>query len=300
MLVKHDGDAAAQVVAGDCGPVLGAAVVHLHVDHVALHVVVFGACRSDGVALQHCVALEGHQLPVCVGHVGAVGLLDHVTLGVGAGELRGLDAPHQGQVGGQSLLGCLCVHQRVNQHAVGRCDHADNGAAAALHAAEQRVQVLALYRVVGQKLCQTAQLVLYLVIVVDLVELQVGAGLQQLGDALRLLDARKLEQHLAVLVLQLLDVGRYDAELVDTCAEDVEGCVHLRVHLLLQGLGHLLVGGSALELAQELAFAYKESRHCARLYVGRHARDEVLLVASGAGCLRLADCLVYLFELRVA
>ena len=90
------------------------------------------------------------------------------------------------------------------------------------------------------------------------------------------------------------------AELVDTCAEDVEGCVHLRVHLLLQGLGHFLVGGSALELAQELAFANKESRHCARLYVGRHARDEILLVASGAGCLRLADSLVYLFKLCVA
>ena len=48
-----------------------------------------------------------------------------------------------------------------------------------------------------------------------------------------LLHARKLQKYLAVF-LQLLDVGGYYTELVDTAAEHVGGAAHAVLHLLLQ------------------------------------------------------------------
>ena len=57
MLVKHNGDGAADVVAGDGSPFLRSAVVHLHVDHVTLHVVIFRRSRCDGITFKHSITL---------------------------------------------------------------------------------------------------------------------------------------------------------------------------------------------------------------------------------------------------
>ena len=80
-----------------------------------------------------------------------------------------------------------------------------------------------------------------LVRVVCLPELEVGASLEELAHTLRLVDTRHLHHDTSLLALQLLDVGLYYAELVDTCADYeervVDGCLHLSAENLL----HVLV-----------------------------------------------------------
>ena len=151
--------------------------------------------------------------------------------------------------------------------------------------------------VLGREVLQVAR---DLVIVVDLEELEVGARLQQVGNALGLLDARELEKDLALLVLELLDVGGHDAELVDTCAEDVEGRVDLAVDLLVEGLDHLGVRGVAAQLAHVFTLADEEAGQSARLQVGGNLVDEVAVARLGAGVLCLLDGRVDLGELCVA
>ena len=78
-----------------------------------------------------------------------------------------------------------------------------------------------------------------LVAQINLVELQVCARFEQVGNTFGFLYAGKLEQNLTVLALQLLNIGSHNAELVDTGAENVKGGVYLSVDLFLQRLGHL-------------------------------------------------------------
>ena len=98
-----------------------------------------------------------------------------------------------------------------------------------------------------------------LVIVVNLEELQVRARLQKVCHTLGFLHTGELEKDLTLLVLELLDVGGNHTELVDTCAEDVEGRVNLAVNLLVESFDHLGVRGVALQLAHILTLADEEA-----------------------------------------
>ena len=76
--------------------------------------------------------------------------------------------------------------------------------------------------IVGQVLVYLDEVGHNLVRVVSLPELQVGATLQQLAHTLGLLHTRHFHHDAASLTFQLLDVGLYYAELVDTVAHYVE------------------------------------------------------------------------------
>ena len=51
----------------------------------------------------------------------------------------------------------------------------------------------------------------------------------------------ELKENLTVLILKLLNVWCNHTKLVDTCTEDVEGCVYLAFHLLLKSIYNILV-----------------------------------------------------------
>ena len=57
--------------------------------------------------------------------------------------------------------------------------------------------------------------------VVCLPELQIGATLQEFADTCRLLHTRQLDED-TTSRLEALDVGRHDAEAVDTCAQYIK------------------------------------------------------------------------------
>ena len=90
IVVEDNGNGAADVVAGDGSPFLSAAVIHLHIDHVALHVVVVGRCGGDGILLRSCLTLRATSSPVGYGLVLTVGFLHNISLLVGDGEFRRL------------------------------------------------------------------------------------------------------------------------------------------------------------------------------------------------------------------
>ena len=135
-----------------------------------------------------------------------------------------------------------------------------------------------------------------LVVVVYFKEFEVGRRFEQVGDTLGLLHAREFEQDLACLVLELLDVGGHDAELVDTCAEDIEGSVNLALHLLLERGGHLGIRRRVLQFAEEFTLAAEEAGHCAGLEVGSHFLHEVLVGGFRTLLLSLCDGVVDLTQ----
>ncbi len=106
--------------------------------------------------------------------------------------------------------------------------------------------------IVGQSLVKLHEIRRDFLVVIGLPELQVGASLQQFAHALRLTDTRHLDHQAAFLSLELLDVGLYDAKLVDTVAHHVvrvvDGCGDFCAQCLL----HLVVGALRAHLSLEL------------------------------------------------
>ena len=123
------------------------------------------------------------------GRVGSVGCIDESVGGVGLGSSSCI-----GRSGSVVVVGC----------GIGRC------------------LTFSLLFGIG---CETGiglnEIVVNLVGLIGLPELKIGRALKQFLHTLRLLDTWQLDEDTASL-LQLLNVGRNDAETVDTVAEDVE------------------------------------------------------------------------------
>ena len=92
----------------------------------------------------------------------------------------------------------------------------------------------------------------YLLCVVGLPELKVGATLKQLAHTLRLADTRHLYHDSAFLSLKFLDVWLNNTELVDTGTYNVERVVDGSLHLLTECLLNLRVAALWIYLALQL------------------------------------------------
>ncbi len=277
MVVEDDGYGVSHIVAGQRCPLLGTLVVHLHVYGVALHGIMFGGCGGHYVALHRCLPFEGDELPVGSGLVFAIGFLDHIAVGVGDGDFNRFHFPYCGEVGGHSALGQRCVEDAVHHSAVVGLHHTDYGASGT-GAAEQAHEVGSLLGAVllHESLGQPVKVAGHFLIIINFEELEVCRRFEKFRYTFRFLYAREFEQDLALLVLEFLDVRGYYTELVDTCAEDVEGGVHLRGNLLVEGSDYLIVGGIGFEFSEELAFTGKEACHGAGLEILGNFGDEAL------------------------
>ena len=105
---------------------------------------------------------------------------------------------------------------------------------------------------ISEALVELYKVGLYLLVVVGLPELQVCRTLQQLTHTLRLADTRHLDHQSSFLAFQLLDVGLYDTELVDTVAYNIVGVLDGCCHLLAEHTLHFLVGALCAYLALQL------------------------------------------------
>ena len=101
---------------------------------------------------------------------------------------------------------------------------------------------VALAVAIGQTTVELLEIRSDLLSVVGLPKLQVGTTLQQLAHTLGLADTRHLHHDAALSALHFLDVGLYDAELVNTCSDDIEGVVDGRVDLFADDLLHVGIG----------------------------------------------------------
>ena len=76
--------------------------------------------------------------------------------------------------------------------------------------------------------------------------------MEELSHTFGLLDARELDHDTSHAALQLLDVGLYDAEAVDTCTEDVVGVCHCRLDFTAEHAFHFGVAALCADLVSQL------------------------------------------------
>ena len=247
--VEDDGDLLADVLLGQAGPDVGAFGVHRHRDgRAAVALVAVGDARvGHDTAVERSLAvtggsLDGHELvDVVAGHVG-----------------RGLHGPHRTEFRREDLGDLRHREIAVDGRGVRGGREADQGGVVHLGRLEHREErVLLLVGVVfGVAVLLGGKLLAHDVAfgggslfhggllvadeqlgegVVGLNEVRVDFGvvvggpefegcgtLEQLPDALRLLDAREFDED-AARVADLLDRRLGHAETVDTVAENVEG-----------------------------------------------------------------------------
>ncbi len=150
------------------------------------------------------------------------------------------------------------------------------------------------------KLRKAGKLTGNFIVIIHLIEFEVGTRFEKFGHTLRLFHSREFQQNLAHLVLKLLDVGSHHAELVDTGAENIERGIHLALHLLPEGFCHLAVAGRALQLSEEFTLAGEKAGHHAGLDIGGYPVDIVSFTRLGAFSLRFLHRGVDLVKLCVA
>ena len=231
LVVEDDSHLMTHVLAGDASPLASAFGVHAHRHFNAADGVGVGSGVANGFAVECGLAAVGLE--------GVEGNAVVHLIAVGIGVDGGLHTPAETEVGGQKALcggsgedgvdGSLglgvggvaygCAVASACEHAL-KGGHVDGGVGseAVEKCAEGRSELL-----VG----------------VRFVEFEVGGALEEVTHAGVVLHTGEFEENLTVLTLEHLNVGRHNAELVDTVAEDVGcGIVDTVLHLALESGAH--------------------------------------------------------------
>ena len=244
-VVEHYCHLLAYVLAGDAGPVAGAFGVHAHGYLVAAQGVEVAVCVAYGLAVEGCLAAGGAE--------GVESGSEVVRLSVLVGAHGGFDSPAQTKVGGKYVL-ChgRCEHGVDCGHGLGIGCVAHGGAVACALADECHQGRCVHGGVGGEGVCEGVDGVGDFLYAVCFIKFEVCRALEKVANAFVVFHAGKLEEDLSVLAFEHLNVGRNNAELVDTVAEHVgSGVVHAVFHLLFKSGAYSVVAHTRVDNALE-------------------------------------------------
>ncbi len=227
LVVKDDGNLLADVGSGDAGPCTGALGVHAHRNFITAEVVEVARSVAHGLAVEGGLAAGSFER--------VEGVAEVVLGAVGIGAHGGLHAPAQLEVGGKDALGSRsgedCVDTAHGESIGGKAEGCT--VAGVLQQGCERSDIDG--GIVLQTAHEVHERALELGGGVSLVELEVGRTLEEFTHTFVVFHTGKFKKDLAILALEHLDVGRNNAELVDTVAEHVGGgVVHAVLDLALE------------------------------------------------------------------
>ena len=229
LVVKDDCYLLSYVLTGDACPVAGTFGVHAHRNLVTAELVIVGGCVAHSFAVESGLTAVGTE---------GVESETEIMLVIFLVNTHGrLNSPAETKVGGKNIFCGCCGENLVDgRHCfcIGSVTYGCTITCTLLEKAHQRSGVNG--GVVGKTVDECAECVGKLFRTVCLIEFEVCGTLQEVAYTFVVLDTGKFQKNLAVFTLKYLDVGRYNAELVDTVAEDVGcGVVHTVLNLAFEG-----------------------------------------------------------------